>query len=131
MATHVKLEHEAQRLTELSDSDPNASSSKKKRAREARKLASRVKEALERGRIEEDIKGVKMEKVFSKVSTKQAMIARVGLSPQLLMSERVIYVFPIHFSHLLSLLCTSIALCILAAMQLKALLVCVFPRSLT
>lgn len=50
--------------------------SKKKRAKEARKLEVKVKQALEEGRIEEDIKGVKMEKVFSKASTKQAMIAR-------------------------------------------------------
>lgn len=80
VATYVKLDQEAQRLTELADSDPSASSSKKKRAREARKLATRVKEALEQGRIEDDIKGVKMEKVFSKLSTKQAMIARVSVS---------------------------------------------------
>lgn len=83
VATHVKLDQEAQRLTELADSDLSASSSKKKRAREARKLATRVKEALEQGRIEDDIKGVKMEKVFSKLSTKQAMIARVSISPKL------------------------------------------------
>jgi len=42
------------------------------------KLEAKVKAAIvEEGRIEEDIQGVKMEKVCSKVSTKQAMIARV------------------------------------------------------
>jgi len=41
------------------------------------KLEAKVKAAIvEEGRIEEDIQGVKMEKVCSKVSTKQAMIAR-------------------------------------------------------
>lgn len=84
LATHARLDQEAKRLTELTESDPKVSSSKKKRAREARKFANRVKEALDQGRIEEDIKDVKMEKVFSKVSTKQAMIARVTL-PSLLM----------------------------------------------
>ena len=37
-----------------------------------------MKLALEDGRIEEDVKGVRMDKVFSKASTKQAMIARVS-----------------------------------------------------
>lgn len=60
------------------------SSSKKKRAREARKLEARVKAALEEGRIEDDIKDVKLEKVFSRCSTKQSMIARVSLSASLL-----------------------------------------------
>ncbi|KAH9173359.1 hypothetical protein EDB89DRAFT_723307 [Lactarius sanguifluus] len=39
-------------------------------------FATRLKAALDEGRIEEDIKGVKMEKVFSRASTKQAMVAR-------------------------------------------------------
>ncbi|TFY55735.1 hypothetical protein EVG20_g9207 [Dentipellis fragilis] len=76
MATHDKLQQEADRLTEAANGDANVSSSKKRRAREARKLASRVKAALDEGRLEEDIKDVKLERVFSKVSTKQAMIAR-------------------------------------------------------
>lgn len=71
---------EADKLAEAMNADPNPSASKKKRAKEARKLETKVKLALEEGRIEEDIKGVKMEKVFSKASTKQAMIARVSLS---------------------------------------------------
>jgi ubiquitin carboxyl-terminal hydrolase 1 len=60
------------------NTDPNPSTSKKKRVKEAKKLETRVKLALEEGRIEDDIKGVKMDKVFSKASTKQAMIARVS-----------------------------------------------------
>lgn len=77
LATYRRLEAEAEKLTEIANADHDPSTSKKKRAREARKLAARVKAALDDGRIEEDIKGVKMEKVFSKASTKQAMIARV------------------------------------------------------
>ncbi|CAL1700068.1 unnamed protein product [Somion occarium] len=73
--TYKKLEEEAERLTEAAGAH-EASPSKKKRAREARKLAARVKAALDEGRIEEDIRGVKMEKVLSRESTKQAMIAR-------------------------------------------------------
>ena len=77
LATYRRLETEAEKLTEAAKGDQDPSASKKKRAREARKLAARVKAALDDGRIEEDIKGVKMEKVFSRASTKQAMIARV------------------------------------------------------
>ncbi|KAF7795265.1 hypothetical protein EIP86_006417 [Pleurotus ostreatoroseus] len=96
MATAAKLEADADRLavpeamsptspsTPSSSSNPyselvsssSPSSSKRRRAREARKLAVKVKQALEEGRIEEDIKGVKMERVISGASTKQAMIAR-------------------------------------------------------
>ncbi|KDQ64111.1 hypothetical protein JAAARDRAFT_27735 [Jaapia argillacea MUCL 33604] len=76
IATHRRLAQEAARLTELASHDENPTSSKKRRAREARKLEGRVLALLQEGRIEEDIKGVKMEKVFSKASTKQAMIAR-------------------------------------------------------
>jgi ubiquitin carboxyl-terminal hydrolase 1 len=79
LATHQKLRQEAERLTALTVVDPNASSSKKKRARDARKLEAKVKVALEEGRLEDDIPGIKMEKVYSQESTKQAMIARVGL----------------------------------------------------
>lgn len=68
---------EAEKITESVLSDPTPSPSKKKRLREARKLEVKVKAAIDEGRIEEDIKGVKMEKVFSKASTKQAMVARV------------------------------------------------------
>jgi ubiquitin carboxyl-terminal hydrolase 1 len=41
-------------------------------------MAALVKAALEEGRVEDDIKGVKLEKVHSKASTKQAMVARVS-----------------------------------------------------
>ncbi|KAF8592300.1 cysteine proteinase [Ramaria rubella] len=79
LATHRRLVLEADRATEAvasASAEEGASASKKKRAREARKHEARVKAALEEGRIEEDVKGVKMEKVFSRCSTKQAMIAR-------------------------------------------------------
>ncbi|KAL6307147.1 hypothetical protein BKA93DRAFT_838915 [Sparassis latifolia] len=75
LATYYRLQQEAEKLTEAADVH-ESSPSKKKRAREARKLLARVKAAIDQGRIEEDIKGVKMERVFSKASTKQAMIAR-------------------------------------------------------
>jgi ubiquitin carboxyl-terminal hydrolase 1 len=79
VATLTHLQEEADKLTEATNSDADPSLSKKKRAREARKLVARVKAALDEGRIEEDIKGVKMEKVFSKASTKQSMVARVSI----------------------------------------------------
>ncbi|KAG2073543.1 cysteine proteinase [Suillus decipiens] len=75
-ATHQKLRQEADRLAAAANADPAASISKKKRVKEARKLELRVQSALDHGRLEEDIKGVKLEKVFSRASTKQAMIAR-------------------------------------------------------
>ncbi|KAI0638570.1 hypothetical protein C8Q77DRAFT_440795 [Trametes polyzona] len=76
LATYRRLEQEAEKLTEAAQASNDPSSSRKKRARDARKLMERVKAALNEGRIEEDIKGVKMEKVFSRASTKQSMIAR-------------------------------------------------------
>lgn len=81
LATHKRLIAEAEKASEAASADRGVSASKKKRAREARKFEARVKAALEDGRIEEDIKGVKMEKVYSRCSTKQAMIARVRVSP--------------------------------------------------
>ncbi|KII94694.1 hypothetical protein PLICRDRAFT_188544 [Plicaturopsis crispa FD-325 SS-3] len=75
LATHRRLADEAQRLSEAALAD-GTSTSKKRRAREARRLEARVKEALDQGRIEDELKGIKMEKVFSAASTKQAMIAR-------------------------------------------------------
>ncbi|KAH8096636.1 hypothetical protein BXZ70DRAFT_945473 [Cristinia sonorae] len=74
-ATYDRLVYEADKLTRAA-SVADASSSKKRRAREARSMEAKVKLALEEGRIEEEIKGLQMEKVFSRVSTKQAMIAR-------------------------------------------------------
>lgn len=79
MATLKRLQQEAETVTEATNADSQPSASKKKRAREGRKLLMRFQTALNEGRIEDDIKGVKMEKVFSKASTKQAMIARVSL----------------------------------------------------
>jgi ubiquitin carboxyl-terminal hydrolase 1 len=75
-ATHYKLRQEADRLAAAVNADPTASISKRKRVKDARKLELRVQSALDHGRLEEDVKGVKMEKVFSRASTKQAMIAR-------------------------------------------------------
>lgn len=69
-----RLEQDAERLA----AEAGKSISKKKRLREVRRFALRLKTALEEGRIEEDIKGVKIEKVFSRASTKQAMVARVS-----------------------------------------------------
>ncbi|OJA15531.1 hypothetical protein AZE42_07293 [Rhizopogon vesiculosus] len=75
-ATHQKLKYDADRLAVAVNADPNVSVSKKKRARDARKLEIKLQTALDHGRVEEDIKGIRLEKVFSKASTKQAMIAR-------------------------------------------------------
>lgn len=74
-ATLHRLEQDAERLA-AATSKSTVSQSKKKRVREAKRFATRLKTALDEGRIEEDIKGVKMEKVFSRASTKQAMVAR-------------------------------------------------------
>ena len=62
VATHAKLVRELE----------GASSSKKR----LKKMETRVKEALAQGRIEDDLKDVPIEKVFSPASTKQAMVAR-------------------------------------------------------
>ncbi|KAH8982431.1 hypothetical protein EDB92DRAFT_125397 [Lactarius akahatsu] len=74
-ATLYKLEQDAERLAAAA-SKSTVSQSKKKRVREVKRFATRLKAALDEGRIEDDIKGVKMEKVFSRASTKQAMVAR-------------------------------------------------------
>ncbi|KAH9948773.1 hypothetical protein B0H21DRAFT_689520 [Amylocystis lapponica] len=76
LATYERLAREADKLVSPAHGEHEVSASRKKRAREAKKLVLRVKAALNDGRIEEDISGVKMEKVFSKASTKQAMVAR-------------------------------------------------------
>ena len=77
-ATLRRLEQDAERLTAETAKSSSVSQSKKKRLREVKRLALRVKTALDEGRVEEDIKGVKVEKVFSRASTKQAMVARVS-----------------------------------------------------
>jgi ubiquitin carboxyl-terminal hydrolase 1 len=76
-ATLRRLEQDAERLSAEAGKS-SVSQSKKKRVREAKRLAARLKTALEEGRIEEDIKGIKIEKVYSRASTKQAMVARVS-----------------------------------------------------
>ena len=60
---------------------PKVSNSKKKRFKEVKKMEKRVKIALEEGRIEDEsyLEGVRIEKVVSPASTKQAMIARVSV----------------------------------------------------
>jgi hypothetical protein len=73
-----RLEQDAERLAAEVSKSASVSLSKKKRLREVKRFAFRLKTALEEGRIEEDIKGVKIEKVFSRASTKQAMVARVS-----------------------------------------------------
>jgi hypothetical protein len=79
-ATLHKLEQDVERLAAVT-SKSSVSQSKKKRVREVKRFSTRLKAALDEGRIEEDIKGVKMEKVFSRASTKQAMVARVSHPP--------------------------------------------------
>jgi len=81
LATHQKLLVEAERMTALMTIESNPSPSRRARVRDARRLEARVKAAIEEGRIEEDIPGVKLEKVYSRESTKQVMIARVGMLP--------------------------------------------------
>jgi len=71
-----RLEQDAERLG--ASKSASTSQSRKKRLREVRRFALRLKTAMEEGRIEEDIKGVKIEKVLSRASTKQAMVARVS-----------------------------------------------------
>ena len=78
-ATLDRLSQDANKLQSAVEADENASQSRKKRAKEAKRLVDRMKKAIEEGRIEEDIKGVKIEKVFSRASTKQAMVARVSI----------------------------------------------------
>lgn len=76
LATHKKLIQDVERLRETVESEPNPSASKKKRYKEAKRMEAKVKAALAEGRIEEDLRDLKLEKVFSKGSTKQAMVAR-------------------------------------------------------
>ncbi|KAH9927081.1 cysteine proteinase [Epithele typhae] len=74
-ATSLRLEQDAEQLKKAAQATPDPSSSRKKRAREARKLAAKVKELLQTGRVEEDIKGVTLDRIISP-ATKQSMIAR-------------------------------------------------------
>ncbi|PPQ76297.1 hypothetical protein CVT24_009145 [Panaeolus cyanescens] len=61
-----------------SPSKSKPSNSKKKRYREVKRMEERVRNALEQGRIEDDaiFEGIRLDKVVSSASTKQAMIAR-------------------------------------------------------
>ena len=81
LATHQKLLAEAERFTALVTIESNPPTSRVKRAQDARELEALVKAAIEEGRIEEDIPGVRLEKVYSKESTKQVMVARVSMPP--------------------------------------------------
>ncbi|KAG6809578.1 hypothetical protein H0H92_015699 [Tricholoma furcatifolium] len=76
IATHKRLLVDIRTLEEATRPEAKPSSSKKKRLKEVKKMEKRVLTALEEGRIEDDIPDVRIEKVFSKASTKQAMIAR-------------------------------------------------------
>ncbi|KIY70350.1 cysteine proteinase [Cylindrobasidium torrendii FP15055 ss-10] len=75
-ATLRRLQQEIATLTEATKSSSKPSSSKKRRLKEVTKMEARVRTAIDEGRIEEDLKDVRLEKVFSQYSTKQAMIAR-------------------------------------------------------
>ncbi|KAF8312666.1 cysteine proteinase, partial [Clavulina sp. PMI_390] len=78
VATERRLEEEIQRLTseEPSSADTPVSQSRKKRIKETKKLQSRVAALIKEGRIEEDVKGLKIERTLSRASTKQVMLAR-------------------------------------------------------
>jgi len=79
LATQRRLLTEIEKLAaEASDAeDGTVSQHKKKRLKEAKKFEARVTTLLQDGRIEEDVKGLKMERSVSRASTKQVMIARV------------------------------------------------------
>lgn len=86
VATRLRLQSELATLEEAckpaDPADPNAkpppSKSKQRRLKEVRKMEAKVKQALDQGRIEDDLPDVRIEKVVSPMSTKQAMIARVS-----------------------------------------------------
>ena len=88
LATLEKLRGDVEKADRLAAENVNAdgekakeSASRKRRMREARKFEARVRAALEDGRIEEDVKGVTLERVVSPRSTKHTMIARVSINP--------------------------------------------------
>ncbi|KAJ7587151.1 hypothetical protein C8J56DRAFT_891041 [Mycena floridula] len=92
-ATHRRLLQEAETLEEALRASSKPSASKKRRLKDVRKMEMRVKAALDEGRIEEELKDIRMEKVISGVSTKQAMIARPPPVLALHLNRSV------HFSH--------------------------------
>ncbi|KAF8324621.1 uncharacterized protein EI90DRAFT_3075243 [Cantharellus anzutake] len=77
VAMHTCIQHE---LAHGGSDEKTSGKSTKKRVREMRKLEILLKAALTEGRIEEDIRGLKVERVVSRAS-KQVMIAR---APQIL-----------------------------------------------
>ena len=77
IATVKRLQQEIIKLEEETGSDKKPSNSKKERLKRVRKMEARVRRAVAEERIEDDIKDVRMEKIVSPASTKQAMIARV------------------------------------------------------
>ncbi|KAG6876156.1 hypothetical protein C0992_000646 [Termitomyces sp. T32_za158] len=79
VATHKRLLSDLHTLEEATRPEANPSGSKKRRLKDVRKMERRVQTALEEGRIEDNLSGISIEKVFSKASTKQAMIARVRI----------------------------------------------------
>lgn len=78
LATSRRLETEYRTLEEAARPEARPTESKKRRLAAVRKMKNRVNAALEEGRIEDDLKDVRLEKVYSDLSTKQAMIARVS-----------------------------------------------------
>ncbi|KAG7447707.1 cysteine proteinase [Guyanagaster necrorhizus] len=76
LSTHRRLMQEVETLVEATKPENKPSASKKRRLKDVRKMEARVKAALDEGRIEDELKDIRMEKVFSSMSTKQAMIAR-------------------------------------------------------
>ncbi|CAE6468743.1 unnamed protein product [Rhizoctonia solani] len=82
-ATHKRLlgEIERQRTNAanaaMPGEKPKATTSRKKREKETRKLEELARKAIMDRKVEDEIKGLKMEKVYSKHSTKQVMIARL------------------------------------------------------
>ncbi|KAG6848439.1 hypothetical protein H0H93_016953 [Arthromyces matolae] len=76
VATHKRLLGDLRLLEEATRPEARPSSSKKERLKKVRKMERRVHTALEEGRIEDHLPDVRIDKVLSKASTKQAMIAR-------------------------------------------------------
>jgi ubiquitin carboxyl-terminal hydrolase 1 len=88
-ATHKRLLAEIERQKASADANaampgdnekPKPSTSKRKREREVRRHEELVRKALSDRKVEEEIKGLKLEKVYSRRSTKQVMIARASVS---------------------------------------------------
>jgi hypothetical protein len=100
-ATFARLNEDAKRLS----SDPNPSNSRKKTLRDTRRHISRVEALLKENRVEEDVKGLKMTRVFSRASTKQAMVARVRSDSSWLIETKLMLVPRRHYLWY----CTSIA----------------------